>query len=197
MEYKDTVFLPQTQFPMRGDLAKREPALLDRWEKMDLYGQIRQASSGKVKYILHDGPPYANGNIHIGHAINKILKDIIVKSRQMSGFNAVYVPGWDCHGLPIELKVEQELKAAGRDKESIPAVEFRQKCREFAGRWIDIQRTEFKRLGVLGDWQQPYLTMNYAFEADIVRELGKFLHNGGLYKGFKPVYWCPNDVTAL
>jgi isoleucyl-tRNA synthetase len=197
VDYKDTVQLPKTGFPMRASLPKLEPGILDKWYQMDLYAKLRDAGKGRTTFTLHDGPPYANGHLHMGHATNKILKDVIVKSRQMMGFDADYVPGWDCHGLPIETKVEQELKKKGQKKESISPVEFRQKCREYAGRWIDIQRDEFKRLGVIGNWDHPYLTMDYRFEAEIVRELGKFLHNGGLFKGSKPVYWCVNDVTAL
>ncbi|MEG3641042.1 isoleucine--tRNA ligase [Magnetococcus sp. PR-3] len=197
MAYKDTIQLPDTDLPMRANLPKREPETLARWEDMDLYGRLREAGKGKDSFILHDGPPYANGHLHMGHAINKVLKDIICKSRQMQGKDAVYVPGWDCHGLPIELKVEQEIKKEGKDKEQIDVVEFRKRCRAFAGKWVETQKGEFQRLGVSGDWKDPYLTMDYRFEADIVRELGRFLHNGGLYKGAKPVYWCTHDVTAL
>ncbi len=197
MDYKDTVQLPKTGFPMRANLPKMEPGILEKWYQIDLYGQLRKMAQGRESFILHDGPPYANGNLHMGHATNKILKDVIVKSRQMMGYDADYVPGWDCHGLPIETKVEQELKKKGQAKESISHVEFRQKCRDYADHWIGVQRDEFKRLGVIGNWDKPYLTMDYRFEADIVRELGRFLTNGGLFKGSKPVYWCVNDVTAL
>ena len=197
MDYKDTVQLPKTGFPMRASLPNLEPRILDKWYQMDLYGQLRKAGQGRDTFVLHDGPPYANGHLHMGHATNKILKDVIVKSRQMMGFEADYVPGWDCHGLPIETKVEQELKQKGQDKDSISSVEFRRKCREYANHWVSVQRDEFIRLGVIGNWQQPYLTMDYRFEADIVRELGRFLVNGGLFKGAKPVSWCVNDVTAL
>ncbi|MBF0358922.1 MAG: isoleucine--tRNA ligase [Magnetococcales bacterium] len=197
MDYKDTVQLPKTGFPMRASLPKLEPRILEHWYEIGLYGQLRDAAKGRTRFVLHDGPPYANGHLHMGHATNKILKDVIVKSRQMMGFDADYVPGWDCHGLPIETKVEQELKKKGQDKESITSVEFRQKCREYANHWVDVQKDEFKRLGVIGNWDRPYLTMDYRFEADIVRELGKFLKNGGLFRGSKPVYWCVNDVTAL
>ncbi|OSM04343.1 isoleucine--tRNA ligase [Magnetofaba australis] len=197
MDYKESILLPKTDFPMRAGLAKREPEILEKWEQMDLYAKLRASAQGNPQFVLHDGPPYANGHLHMGHAINKVLKDIIVKSRQMSGYDAVYVPGWDCHGLPIELKAEEALKKDGKKKEEIPLPEFRRQCRDFAAQWVDIQRSEFQRLGVGGDWANPYLTMNYQFEADIVRELGKFLHNGGLYKGAKPVYWCHHDVTAL
>lgn len=197
MDYKETVQLPSTEFPMRGDLPGTEPALLAQWEGMNLYGRMREEAAGRPLFVLHDGPPYANGNLHMGHAINKVLKDVIIKSRRMEGFDAPYVPGWDCHGLPIETKVEVELKQQGLDKESMDPVLFRGHCREYAQRWVTIQREEFKRLGVIGDWQHPYLTMDYRFEADILRELGKFLVGGGLFKGSKPVYWCVTDVTAL
>ncbi|MBF0453931.1 MAG: isoleucine--tRNA ligase [Magnetococcales bacterium] len=197
MDYKETVQLPKTGFPMRASLPKLEPGILQKWYETDLYGQLRKAGKGRTPFVLHDGPPYANGHLHMGHATNKVLKDVIVKARQMQGFDADYVPGWDCHGLPIETKVEQELKKRGDNKESISPVAFRQKCREYATHWVAIQREEFKRLGVIGNWDHPYLTMDYRFEADIVRELGKFLRNGGLFKGSKPVYWCVNDVTAL
>ncbi|ABK44648.1 Isoleucyl-tRNA synthetase [Magnetococcus marinus MC-1] len=197
MAYKDTIQLPETELPMRANLPQREPEILAKWAQMALYERLRESGQGKQPFILHDGPPYANGHLHMGHAINKVLKDIICKSRQMQGMDAVYVPGWDCHGLPIELKAEQELKAEGKEKEEIDVVAFRQRCRTFAGKWVETQKEEFQRLGVSGDWHNPYLTMDYRFEADIVRELGRFLHNGGLYKGAKPVYWCTHDVTAL
>ncbi|MEO5365840.1 MAG: isoleucine--tRNA ligase [Magnetococcus sp. WYHC-3] len=197
MDYKDTVHLPKTDFPMRANLPEREPAMLQAWQELDIYRRMREAARGRKKFVLHDGPPYANGHLHMGHAINKVLKDVIVKSRQMAGYDANFVPGWDCHGLPIENKVEQEFKEQGRDKDSIPPVEFRDHCRKFAMHWVQTQREEFKRLGVFGDWEHPYLTMNYRFEAQTVRELGRFLHNGGLYKGAKPVAWCWHDVTAL
>ncbi|MEO5345252.1 MAG: isoleucine--tRNA ligase [Magnetococcus sp. YQC-9] len=197
MDYKDTVRLPVTPFPMRADLPKGEPVILDRWIQMDLHARMRTQALGRPLFILHDGPPYANGNLHMGHAINKVLKDVILKAKRMEGFDVPYVPGWDCHGLPIETKVEVELKQKGIDKESLDPVIFRGHCREYAQRWVSIQREEFKRLGVIGDWDHPYLTMDYRFEADILRELGAFLVNGGLFKGSKPVYWCVNDVTAL
>ena len=196
-DYKSTVFLPQTEFPMRGGLPEREPQILERWEKLDLYRRQREASAGKDKFILHDGPPYANGNLHIGHALNKILKDVINSSQQMLGRDANYVPGWDCHGLPIEWKIEEKYRDAGKDKDQVPVVEFRRECREFAEHWIDVQRDEFKRLGVIGDWDNPYTTMTYAAEAQIVQELGKFLLDGGLYRGSKPVMWSPVEKTAL
>ncbi|MEO5350228.1 MAG: isoleucine--tRNA ligase [Magnetococcus sp. YQC-3] len=197
MDYKDTVQLPLTDFPMRANLPQMEPTILQKWYTMALYTRLREDAREKPRFILHDGPPYANGHLHMGHAINKVLKDVIVKSKQMRGFDANYVPGWDCHGLPIETNVEQELKKQGRNKEEIPPSEFRRLCRSYAERWVNTQRDEFKRLGVIGHWEKPYLTMDYRFEADIVRELGRFLLNGSLFKGLKPVYWCINDVTAL
>ncbi len=196
-DYRDTVFLPKTCFPMRGNLPKREPLILERWVKMDLYQRCREAAKGQEKYVLHDGPPYANGHLHIGHALNKILKDTIVRSQQMMGKDALYVPGWDCHGLPIEWEIEKLYRKAGRDKDAVPRLEFRQECRDFAQKWIDIQREEFKRLGVVGDWDEPYLTMDFRAEADIAREIHKFAMNGGLYQGSKPVMWSVAEKTAL
>jgi isoleucyl-tRNA synthetase len=193
-DYKDTLNLPQTSFPMRGHLAKREPETLQRWEALDLYGRLREMRRGQPKFILHDGPPYANGDIHIGHAVNKILKDIIVKARSMSGFDAPYVPGWDCHGLPIELQVE---KALGPPGDTVDARTFRQRSREYAATQVEGQRRDFQRLGVIGDWQRPYLTMDYAFEANIVRALGKVIQRGHLHKGSKPVHWCTACGSAL
>ncbi len=197
MDYKSTVFLPRTDFPMRGNLPEREPEILKRWQELGLFQRLREAARGREKFILHDGPPYANGAIHIGHALNKILKDVINRSQQMLGKDANYVPGWDCHGLPIEWKIEEKYRAAGKDKDAVPIVEFRRECREFAEHWINVQREEFKRLGVEGDWANPYTTMAYSAEAQIVRELGKFLMNGGLYKGAKPVLWSVVEKTAL
>ncbi|WP_373084603.1 isoleucine--tRNA ligase [Sneathiella sp.] len=196
-DYKSTLFLPRTDFPMKGGLPAKEPGLLDRWEKMDLFERQRAQSKDAEKFILHDGPPYANGNLHIGHAMNKILKDVINRSQQMMGKNAHYVPGWDCHGLPIEWKIEEKYRKAGKDKDDVPVAEFRKECRDFATYWVDIQKQEFKRLGVIGDWERPYLTMSYDAEAQIVRELLKFLMNGGLYRGSKPVMWSPVEKTAL
>lgn len=193
-DYKPTLNLPNTDFPMRGDLAKREPAMLKRWQDMDLYQKVREVSKGRKPFILHDGPPYANGSIHIGHAVNKILKDIIVKSKTVSGYDAPYIPGWDCHGLPIEHKVEQMIGKAG-DKVSFK--EFRAKCREYAYTQIEEQKKDFIRLGVMGDWEKPYLTMNFETEANIVRALGKIAENGHLVKGFKPVYWSVVGGSAL
>ena len=196
-DYKNTVFLPQTDFPMRAGLPKREPETLKRWEKIDLFGQSRKAGEGRDPFVLHDGPPYANGHLHIGHALNKILKDVIVRSQQMMGKNANYVPGWDCHGLPIEWKIEEKYRSEGKDKDEVPVVEFRQECREFAAEWIEIQKEEFKRLGCIGNWDDPYTTMTHDAEAQIVAELGKFLMNGSLYKGAKPVMWSVVEKTSL
>ncbi len=197
MDYKSTVFLPRTGFPMRANLPEREPEILKRWQAMDLWRRLRAEARGREKFILHDGPPYANGAIHMGTALNKILKDVVNRSQQMLGKDANYVPGWDCHGLPIEWKIEEKYRAAGQDKDAVPIVEFRRECREFAEHWIDVQREDFKRLGVEGDWSHPYTTMAYAAEAQIVREIGKFLMNGGLYKGSKPVLWSVVEKTAL
>ena len=196
-DYKSTVFLPKTEFPMRGSLPEREPEILARWDKLDLYRKQREAAKGREKFILHDGPPYANGNLHIGHALNKILKDVINRSQQMLGRDANYVPGWDCHGLPIEWKMEEKYRDEGRNKDDVPINEFRKECREFAAHWVKIQEEEFRRLGVIGDWKNPYTTMSYDAEAQIVRELGKFLMNGGLFRGEKPVMWSPVEKTAL
>lgn len=193
-DFKSTLNLPETGFPMRGDLAKREPGMLARWNGDDLYGIIRNAKKGKKSFILHDGPPYANGSIHIGHSVNKILKDIIVKSKGLSGFDSPYVPGWDCHGLPIELKVEQLI---GKPGEKVSAAEFRAECRKYAAEQVDGQRADFIRLGVLGDWSRPYLTMDFNTEANIIRALGKIIGNGHLHKGAKPVHWCVDCRSAL
>ena len=197
IDYKSTVFLPKTEFEMRGKLPEREPGILARWEEMNLYKRLREQSAGREKFLLHDGPPYANGNLHIGHALNKILKDVINRSQQMLGKDANYVPGWDCHGLPIEWKIEEKYRSEGRDKDEVPIVEFRQECRDFAEHWIGVQRAEFKRLGVIGDWDNPYTTMNFAAEAQIARELMKFVDNGLLYQGSKPVMWSVVEKTAL
>jgi isoleucyl-tRNA synthetase len=195
--YRDTVFLPKTSFAMKAGLPQKEPELLKRWEAMDLYGTLRKESAGRPKYVLHDGPPYANGHLHIGHALNKILKDIITRSRQMQGFDSNYVPGWDCHGLPIEWKVEEQYREKGRNKDEVPINDFRRECRAFAEHWIDVQREEFKRLGVTGDWDNPYLTMNFRAEALIANELLKFASSGQLYRGSKPVMWSVVEKTAL
>ncbi|TRW91409.1 isoleucine--tRNA ligase [Candidatus Methylobacter oryzae] len=194
MDYKKTLNLPNTAFPMKGNLAQREPERLKKWNEMDLYNKIRKEFAGRPKFILHDGPPYANGEIHIGHAVNKVLKDIIIKSKSLSGFDAPYVPGWDCHGLPIELQVEKKVGKAG--VKVSPAV-FRKACREYAGKQVNIQKEAFIRLGILGDWDHPYLTMDFAFEADIVRSLGKISRNGHIAKGAKPVHWCTDCGSAL
>ncbi|MDP1772929.1 MAG: isoleucine--tRNA ligase [Methylobacter sp.] len=194
MDYKKTLNLPNTAFPMKGNLAQREPERLKKWNEADLYNKIRQEFAGRPKFVLHDGPPYANGEIHIGHAVNKVLKDIIVKSKSLSGFDAPYVPGWDCHGLPIELQVEKKIGKAG--VKVSPAV-FRKACREYAGKQVNIQKEAFIRLGILGDWEHPYLTMDFAFEADIVRSLGKISQNGHIAKGAKPVHWCTDCGSAL
>lgn len=193
-EYKDTLNLPETGFPMRGNLANREPEMLERWYKEDLYGEIRKAKKGKKSFVLHDGPPYANGDIHIGHALNKILKDIIIKSKTLSGFDAPYIPGWDCHGLPIELMVEKKV---GKPGQKVTAAEFREKCREYAAGQVEGQKESFKRLGIMGEWDKPYRTMDFATEANIIRALGKIASNGHLLKGFKPVHWCTDCGSAL
>src|SRR3981189_3185289 len=196
-DYSETLFLPKTDFPMRAGLPQKEPEILARWLRLNLYGRLREAARGRAKFILHDGPPYANGNIHIGHALNKILKDVVTRSQQMMGSDSNYVPGWDCHGLPIEWKIEEEYRAKGRNKDAVPINEFRRECRAFAQHWIDVQRLEFKRLGVEGDWDHPYSTMDYAAEAQIARELMKFVANGTLYRGSKPVMWSVVEKTAL
>ena len=196
-DYKATLFLPETAFPMKAGLPQREPDILARWTGMDLYARLRADAKGREKFVLHDGPPYANGNVHNGTALNKILKDVINRSQQMMGRDADYVPGWDCHGLPIEWKVEERYRAEGRDKASVPIVEFRAECRAFADHWLNVQREEFKRLGVIGRWDRPYTTMSYPAEAQIVRECLSFLMNGSLYKGSKPVMWSVVEETAL
>ena len=195
--YKDTVFLPNTSFPMRGGLPQKEPEIIARWKALDLYKKLREERHGREKFILHDGPPYANGNLHIGHALNKILKDVINRSQSMLGKDANYVPGWDCHGLPIEWKIEEQYRKKGKDKDEVPIKEFRQECRDFAAYWMDIQSEEFQRLGVLGDWEDPYFTMKFESEAIIAAEIGKFLMQGSLYRGSKPVMWSPVEKTAL
>ena len=196
-DYRETVFLPKTEFAMKTGLPEREPMLLKHWADMGLYEKLRAQSKGRPKYVLHDGPPYANGNLHIGHALNKILKDIVTRSHQMDGFDSNYVPGWDCHGLPIEWKIEEEYRAAGKNKDAIPINEFRAECRSFAAKWVGIQRGEFQRLGVTGDWQNPYLTMNFEAESIIAAELLKFAESGQLYRGSKPVMWSVVEKTAL
>ncbi len=195
-DYKDTLNLPKTDFPMRAGLPKREPEWLDRWERIGVYDRLRE-KEGREPFTLHDGPPYANGNLHIGHALNKILKDMVVRSQQMMGRDARYVPGWDCHGLPIEWKIEEKYRQKGRDKDAVPVIDFRQECRKFADGWVNIQREEFKRLGITGNWDDPYLTMDYHAEAVIAEEFQKFLMNGSLYQGSKPVMWSVVEKTAL
>jgi isoleucyl-tRNA synthetase len=196
-DYSETLFLPQTDFPMRAGLPQKEPEILARWQKIDLYGLMRQTAKGREKFVLHDGPPYANGNIHIGHALNKILKDLVTRTHQMLGFDSNYVPGWDCHGLPIEWKIEEQYRAKGQDKDQVEINEFRKQCRDFAQHWIEVQREEFKRLGIEGDWKHPYTTMSFDAEATIARELMKFAANGTLYRGSKPVMWSVVEKTAL
>ena len=196
-DYKTTVFLPRTEFPMRGDLPTREPATLRRWEAMGLWARLRAAAKGRKSFILHDGPPYANGNLHIGHALNKIHKDVINRAQQMAGRDANYIPGWDCHGLPIEWKVEETYRKKNKNKDDVPVLEFRRECREYAQHWLDVQAEEFKRLGVAGDWANRYATMDFASEAAIAGEIGKFLLNGALYRGLRPVMWSPVEKTSL
>ena len=198
-DYRDTVFLPQTNFPMRAGLPRLEPQLLARWAEQDLYFAMRKArqNAGAPLFVLHDGPPYANGAIHIGHALQKTLKDFVVRSRFALGYDVDYVPGWDCHGLPIEWKVEEAFRAKGRTKDQVSKAEFRAACRDYALGWIDVQRDAFKRLGVLGDWDHRYATMDYGSEAAIVAEFHKFLMSGQLYRGSKPVMWSPVERTAL
>ena len=197
MEYKDTIFLPKTSFEMRANLPAKEPAIIEEWDKENIFKKLRDKSKGREKFVLHDGPPYANGHIHMGTALNKILKDVIVRTQQMAGKDSIYVPGWDCHGLPIEWKIEEEYRKKGKNKDDVPTVQFRNECREFAEKWIEIQKKEFRRLGVEGDWENPYLTMSNQAEAQIVRELGKFLLDESLYKGAKPVLWSVVEKTAL
>lgn len=193
-KYKTTLNLPDTKFPMRANLPQREPGMLDSWYKEDLYGAIRAARRGRKSFILHDGPPYANGNIHLGHSVNKILKDIILKAKTLSGYDAPYIPGWDCHGLPIELKVEKKVGKPGR---KVTAAQFREECRKYAKAQVEAQKADFKRLGVIGDWDHPYLTMNFDTEANIIRCLGKIIKNGYFVRGFKPVNWCCDCGSAL
>ncbi|MDF1687393.1 MAG: isoleucine--tRNA ligase [Parvibaculaceae bacterium] len=196
-DYRETLFLPKTDFPMKAGLPKREPDWLARWEAIDLYGKLREQGKTREQFILHDGPPYANGEIHIGHALNKTLKDLVVKSQTMMGKDAPYVPGWDCHGLPIEWKIEEKYRQKGKNKDEVPALEFRKECRDFADKWVGVQKEGFKRLGVLGDWENPYLTMDFVAEARTVEEFQKFLMNGSLYRGSKPVMWSVIEKTAL
>jgi isoleucyl-tRNA synthetase len=194
---KQDINLPKTSFSMKANLPKKEPDILKIWEKLDLYKKLRDSRKGEEKFVLHDGPPYANGHIHMGTALNKILKDIIIRFHQMDGKDSVYVPGWDCHGLPIEWKIEEQYKKNKKNKDDVPIKNFRMECREFASKWIKIHIEEFKRLGVEGDWKNYYSTMSYDAEAQIVRELGKFLLDGSLYQGYKPVLWSTVEKTAL
>jgi isoleucyl-tRNA synthetase len=196
-DYRDTVFLPKTDFPMKAGLAQKEPAILARWAETGLYRRLREARSGRERFILHDGPPYANGDIHMGHAMNKILKDIVVRSASLRGFDAPYVPGWDCHGLPIEWKIEESYRKRKLDKDEVPPREFRAECRAYAEKWVAVQSEQFQRLGVMGEWDDPYLTMKFEAEAKIVEELLKFAESGQLYRGAKPVMWSPVEKTAL
>jgi isoleucyl-tRNA synthetase len=196
-DYRPTIFLPKTDFPMKGDLPNREPELLKRWEEIDLYNLMMEKAKGRELFVLHDGPPFANGNVHLGTALNKILKDVVNKSQYKLGKSTPFVPGWDCHGLPIEAKIEEKYREKGIQKDNIPLIQFRQECREFANNWINIQREDFKRLGVTGDWENPYTTMSFEAEAEVARLLGVFLMNGSLYRGVKPVMWSVVEKTAL
>jgi isoleucyl-tRNA synthetase len=197
MDFKDTVYLPKTTFPMRANLSQKEPEILASWVQQGIYDRLQSIGKGNMPFILHDGPPYSNGHVHLGHALNKILKDIIMKSQRMQGKYCPYVPGWDCHGLPIEWMIETQYRKEGKNKDEVSLFEFRQECRQFSQKWVDIQKQEFQRLGVLGDWGNPYLTMNFESEACIIQELYKFLLNGSLYKGAKPVQWSTVEKTAL
>ncbi|WP_230635537.1 isoleucine--tRNA ligase [Sphingomonas sp. Leaf4] len=196
-DWRDTVFLPKTDFPMKAGLAAKEPAILDRWAKIGLYDRLRAERAGRERFLLHDGPPYANGDIHMGHAMNKVLKDIVVRTQSLMGKDAPYIPGWDCHGLPIEWKIEEAYRAKKRNKDEVPAPEFRAECRAYAAKWVDVQKAQFQRLGVMGDWADPYLTMKFDAEATIAEELLKFAMSGQLYRGAKPVMWSPVEKTAL
>src|SRR5207342_1530590 len=196
-DYRSTVFLPRTDFPMKAGLPQKEPLILAKWQEADLYGQLRANRDGREKFIFHDGPPYANGDIHIGHALNHILKDMVVRTQTLLGKDAPYVPGWDCHGLPIEWKVEEQYRKKKLNQGEVPVKEFRAECRAYAQHWVDRQREQLKRLGIGGNWDKPYLTMNYEAEATIVSELYKFAASGQLYRGAKPVMWSPVEKTAL
>src|SRR5690348_13740229 len=196
-DYRSTVFLPRTDFPMKAGLPQKEPGIAARWESEGLYQQIRAAREGREKFIFHDGPPYANGDIHIGHALNHTLKDMVVRTQTLLGKDAPYVPGWDCHGLPIEWKIEEQYRKKKLNKDEVPPKEFRAECRAYAQHWVDVQREQFQRLGITGDWDNPYLTMDFQAEATIVSELYKFAETGQLYRGAKPVMWSPVEKTAL
>ena len=196
-DYKSTVFLPTTPFPMRGDLPKREPDLLARWDRIGLWPRTKAQMAGRPTFVLHDGPIYSNGNLHIGHALNRILKDVIMRAHRMAGEDADYIPGWDTHGLPIEWKVEEEYRKTGRDKDAVPVLDFRAECRRYSAHWLAVQTAEFQRLGVTGDWAGRYATMDFGSEAAIAGEICKFLLNGALYRGLRPVMWSPVEKTAL
>src|ERR1700712_258273 len=196
-DWRSTVFLPKTDFPMKAGLPQKEPGILARWQAADLYRALRDARAGRDKFILHDGPPYANGDMHIGHALNHILKDMVCRTQNLLGKDAPYVPGWDCHGLPIEWKVEEAYRKKKLNKDEVPAAEFRAECRAYARAWVDVQREQLKRLGINADWDHPYLTMDFEAEATIVSELMKFADSGQLYRGAKPVMWSPVEKTAL
>jgi len=196
-DYRDTVFLPKTDFPMKAGLPQKEPGILARWQDENLYEKLRDTRRGAEKFILHDGPPYANGDMHIGHALNRILKDMVVRTQGMMGKDAPFVPGWDCHGLPIEWKVEEQYRKKKRDKDDVPRAEFRAECRDYAAKWVDVQKGQLERLGLMADFAHPYLTMQFESEATIVAELMKFVEAGNLYRGAKPVMWSPVEKTAL
>ncbi|HYZ63162.1 MAG TPA: class I tRNA ligase family protein, partial [Acetobacteraceae bacterium] len=196
-DYRATVFLPSTSFPMRGDLPKREPEMLARWERIGLWPRTKQTMRGRPPFVLHDGPIYSNGHLHIGHALNRILKDVVMRAHRMAGEYVNFIPGWDTHGLPIEWKVEEEYRASGRDKDAVPVLDFRDECRRYSQHWLEVQTQEFKRLGVAGDWEHRYATFDYSSEAAIAAEIGKFLMNGALYRGLRPVMWSPVERTAL
>ncbi len=193
-DLKSTVNLPNTDFPLKGNLAQNEPGRMKKWEEMDIYASLREAREGRPLFVLHDGPPYANGRIHLGHVLNKVLKDFCLKSRSMMGYWTPYVPGWDCHGLPIEIKVEEEL---GAKKHEMPVIDIRRAARKHAEKFIALQRDDFKRLGIFGEWENPYQTMNFGYQAEIVRVFGKFVEEGSVYKGMRPVHWCISCQTAL
>ncbi|HXU10740.1 MAG TPA: class I tRNA ligase family protein, partial [Candidatus Binatia bacterium] len=194
LDFKNTLNLPRTEFPMKADLPRREPGMLEQWDRLDVYAAVRKASAGRPRFVMHDGPPYANGNIHLGQTLNKILKDVVVKSRTMLGFDAPYVPGWDCHGLPIEHQVDKDL---GKKKASMSPQQIRGACRAYAEKYVTIQRDEFRRLGVFGEWARPYLTMDPVYEGTIVEQIARFVENGNIYRDKRSVHWCPRCATAL
>ncbi|MDR0678502.1 MAG: class I tRNA ligase family protein, partial [Holosporaceae bacterium] len=197
MDFKNTIFLPKTDFQMRGNLSQKEPEILKHWDQIDIYHRSKSARNGEKTFILHDGPPFANGNPHAGTAMNKVIKDIVIRMKYMQGLDTSFIPGWDCHGLPIEWKIEEQLREKGRKKEDISIAEFRNMCKEFAEHWIDVQREGFKRLGINADWENPYLTMNRDAESSVIRQIGKFILDGTLYRGEKPVFWSVVEHTAL